>query len=439
MKNPLENLELKLLQTKKENAEKLEKIESKFKKEFGDFFSFLKSWEKPFFRAINVYFQLEKLDNPEKNDIDILKNSIQKSLEFLTLNKSKKEFLKQKLFELLNKKVDLNKIFWKNNDLRKNKNFPILQDLGKYWILNKNDLIKISLKYKETHNFLDSIWVLNKEKKEIIQQNYFELNDTKNKERIENFKNDFKEEIKNSKYLKIYPKIIKFIWKNYSRLKLKNKVESKKDKLRRMFKIAFLKLYRLKYSWIDIDKIIQKIESLDDLDEMISLLLKFFEVLKQNPKLEDDYIIWEEVEEIEQEITESEENKQKILFSEKNTLKANEILEKTEKTLGEKNLESLLSEWVDLVWENFVLRNIDDWIKAENDNLWEEEDEELDEEVDLEKYYEELKLEYEELEKKKMKLFLKWNYDELDLINDELLKLLVKLEKLEKLLWFWDE
>ncbi len=439
MKNPLENLELKLLQTKKENAEKLEKIESKFKKEFGDFFSFLKSWEKPFFRAINVYFQLEKLDNPEKNDIDILKNSIQKSLEFLTLNKSKKEFLKQKLFELLNKKVDLNKIFWKNNDLRKNKNFPILQDLGKYWILNKNDLIKISLKYKETHNFLDSIWVLNKEKKEIIQQNYFELNDTKNKERIENFKNDFKEEIKNSKYLKIYPKIIKFIWKNYSRLKLKNKVESKKDKLRRMFKIAFLKLYRLKYSWIDIDKIIQKIESLDDLDEMISLLLKFFEVLKQNPKLEDDYIIWEEVEEIEQEITESEENKQKILFLEKNTLKANEILEKTEKTLGEKNLENLLSEWVDLVWENFVLRNIDDWIKAENDNLWEEEDEELDEEVDLEKYYEELKLEYEELEKKKMKLFLEWNYDELDLINDELLKLLVKLEKLEKLLWFWDE
>jgi hypothetical protein len=37
MKNNLENLELKLIQTKIENSEKLDNIESKFNNKFGDF------------------------------------------------------------------------------------------------------------------------------------------------------------------------------------------------------------------------------------------------------------------------------------------------------------------------------------------------------------------------------------------------------------------
>jgi hypothetical protein len=53
----------------------------------------------------------------------------------------------------------------------------------------------------------------------------------------------------------------------------------------------------------------------------------------------------------------------------------------------------------------------------------------------LEEYYEELKNEFEHLEKKKNKLFLEWNYDVLDDINDELLELIVKLEKISKILW----
>jgi hypothetical protein len=39
MKNNLENLEIKLLQTKKENAEKLDKIETELKNKFSDFFT----------------------------------------------------------------------------------------------------------------------------------------------------------------------------------------------------------------------------------------------------------------------------------------------------------------------------------------------------------------------------------------------------------------
>jgi hypothetical protein len=109
-------------------------------------------------------------------------------------------------------------------------------------------LIKISLKYKETNNFLDAVSVLADNKKQIVKSHYYELNNDKIEKRQEHFEHDFKDEIKNSKLLQIYPKVLKFIGRNYIRLRLKNKVESKKDRLKRLYKIAFLKLYRLKYS-----------------------------------------------------------------------------------------------------------------------------------------------------------------------------------------------
>ena len=441
MKNNLENLEIKLAQTKKENSEKLDKIESEFKDKYSEFFDIvLKNDNLWFKRYISVDFQLEKLDNPEKSDFEILKNSISKALELLPLNQEKKEVLKEKLLLIL-KNNNLEKIFRKNNDLRKDKNYPILEDLKKYWVLDENDLIKVSLKYKETHKFLDSISVLDAHKKEIVKHNYFELNNTKSQDRIESFENDFSSEIINSKLLQIYPKVLKFIWKNYFKLRLKNKVESKKDRLKRLYKIAFLKLYRLKYSWIDIDKLLKKIDSISDFDEFISLIIKYFEVLKQNPNLQKDFLVSEEVEDVENTLSEAEDNKEKILFSEKNTIKVNEIFEEHDKKIGEENLEELLSDNVDLVWKNFIKReDISSWILAESNNIEEEDEEEENNKiVDVDKYYEDLKVEYDDLEKKKQKLFLEGNYDLLDNLNEDLLLILKKLEKLELLSWFEED
>jgi len=457
MKNNLENLEIKLAQTKKENAEKLDKIESEFKEKYSELFDIvLKNDNLWFKRYISVNFQLDKLDNPEKSDFEILKNSISKALEILPLNQEKKENLKDKLILLAKasswqvemwtegfSSLNMSEIFRKNNDLRKDKNYPILEDLKKYWVLDENDLIQINLKYKETHNFLDSIFVLSENKKEIVKHNYFELNNTKSQDRIESFENDFSSEIKNSKLLQIYPKVLKFIWKNYFKLRLKNKVESKKDRLRRLYKIAFLKLYRLKYSWIDIDKLLKKIDSISDFDEFISLIIKYFEVLKQNPNLQKDFLVSEEVEDVENALSEAEDNKEKILFSEKNTIKVNEIFEEHDKKIGEENLEELLSDNVYLVWRNFIKREeISSWILAESDNIEEEDDDDEEENnkiADIDKYYEVLKAEYDDLEKKKQKLFLEGNYDLLDNLNEELLLILKKLEKLELLSWFEED
>ncbi len=442
MKNNLENLELKLLQTRKENAEKLNKIESKFKKEFGNFLDIVFSQENLWFkRFINVAFQLEKLDNPELNDKEILKNSFKKALNIFPLELKRKNILETKFFSLLDKNFSFENIFLKNNDLRRDYNYPVLEALEKHNILNKDDLIKISLKFKETNNFLDSINVLSEEKKQIVKNHYYELNDDKTEERQENFKNDFKKEIWNSKVLKIYPKILKFIWKNYFRLKLKNKVESKKDRLKRVYKIIFLKLYRLKYSWIDIDKIIQKINSIDDFEDFLNLIIKYFEVLKQNPKLQKDYLVTEEIDDINQLKNQAEENKDKILFLEKNTIKVNDVFEETENKITQDNLDYLLSDNVDLIWNEFINREVNVWIYDDKNFIDDENDKDDEEEVDetnLEDYYEILKKEYEEIEKKKSKLFLNWEYDKLDDLNEELIDLFLKIQKIEKLLDIWD-
>ena len=192
-----------------------------------------------------------------------------------------------------------------------------------------------------------------------------------------------------------------------------------------MFKIAFLRLYRLKYSGIDINEILRKIESLDDLDSMISLLLKFFEELKENPVLQKDYVVSDEIEETENLLNEAEENKEKSLFTEENVIKASELLEEVENKLTNADLEKILSEDVDLVWENFIDRSVGK-LKEAKEKI-EEKSEEIDED-DLLKIFEE----------QKRLMFLDGNYDEIDNLNIELIKVLKNLEKMKKLLWIWD-
>ena len=454
MKNNLENLELRLIQTKLENAEKLDKIETEFKWEFGSFLDILfkndNLWIK---RFISVTYQLEKLDSWEINNLDNFKKTLNKAIEIFPINLEKRKVLFEKIIFLSKQKEIINEKFIDNSNLHKNKDFPILESLVKADILDKQDILKVSLKFKETKNFLDSIKVLDLNKIWIIKTHYFELNNTKSEDRIENFKIDFKEEIAESENIKIYPKVLKFIWKNYFKLKLKNKFESKKDRLKRMFKIAFLKLYRLKFSGIDITTIINKIDTLDDLDSMINLLLKYFEQLKQNPNLQKDYIVSDEIDEIEEIWTEAEENKEKILLSEEKMIEVSEILEENDKILEKWDLEELLSEDVEIIWKKFIKRkkinNLDlNLNKQEKVNFWiydeykienlEDEDDEEEEIIDLEEYYENLKNKLDEIELKKKKLFLNWEYELLDEINDELLVLLVKLKKVWILLWEWD-
>ena len=429
----LENLELKLAKTREENKEKLDKIEKNFKEEYFVFLEKIfendNSWTK---RLVSVLFQIEKLDNLEKNNSEIFNNSLKKSIENLSLSKEKKDLLLSKISVLEKNKNFLEEKILKNSDITKDTNFPILEDLVEKWVLEKSNLIDISLRYKEKNNFLESLKVLEINKFEIVKSHFFQLNNTKKIDRIDNFKNEFSSEIENSENAKIYPTVVNFVWKNYLKLRLPNKAETRLERLKRAFKIAFLKLNNLKFSGIDINEVLRKLESLDDFDVMFNLILKYFEELKNNPNLQKDFLASSDLEEAENLVNEAEDNKQKSIFTEENIVKATSIIEETEKKLTVEDLEKILIDEVDLVWWNFIHR----WVLS--DKIEEEKESKEVQEEDLMKMFEELKEKVFEIDKEKRKMFLTGEYEKIDALNDELIEVLKKLEKLKKLLWIAD-
>ena len=382
----LENLELKLAKTREENKEKLDKIEKNFKEEYFVFLEKIfendNSWTK---RLVSVLFQIEKLDNLEKNNSEIFNNSLKKSIENLSLSKEKKDLFLSKISVLEKNRNFLEEKILKNSDITKDTNFPILEGLVEKWALEKSDLIDISLRYKEKNNFLESLKVLEINKFEIVKSHFFQLNNTKKIDRIDNFKNEFSFEIENSENAKTYPTVVNFVGKNYLKLRLPNKTETRLERLKRAFKIAFLKLNNLKFSGIDINEVLRKLESLDDFDVMFNLILKYFEELKNNPNLQKDFLVSSDLEEAENLVNEAEDNKQKGIFTEENIVKATSIIEETEKKLTAEDLEKILSDEVDLVWWNFINR----WVLS--DKIEEEKESKEVQEEDLMKMLEELK------------------------------------------------
>lgn len=433
----IENIELKLSQSRNENSEKLDKIENEFNNEYWDLFNHLLQndnlWLK---RIISVYFQLQKLDYPEKTNNSILRESLIKWLDTIPLNWENKNFLFSKFEFILKNKNIVSENIIQHSDLKKDWNYAILESLLEYWNLNNNDIINISLKYKESWNFLESIVVLSEEKKELIKLNLNTLKSTSSHQKEKEFKNEFKDEISSSTLIQKYPRIINFIWKNYFKLKIKNKVESKNQRFKRLLKTAFLRLYKLRNLWIDINSIINKIDSLNDFEKLVSLLLKFFEELKQNPSIKQDYIVSDELENIQDLVNKWNLNKEKILFSESKIIKFSQVLEQWEKNIQEQDLEKILSEETWLVWWELINNSFQKtWFLMGEESEDDEIEEEINKQINLEDFLEKLKKELFELEDKKRKMFLNWDFEQIDLINDSLLKLDFKILKVKKILW----
>ncbi len=452
--NILENLELKLARTREEQAETVKQIE----KNFGETYKvFLESiFEKDtlgFKRFIWAYFILDCVDG--KTSKEAFESAMEKTLKQVPLQDDKKQELFKSIQKLEQKKdfIQENIIIEKN--IKKDPNFPILESLEQQGVLENTDIAEIALQYKSGKNIIESTHFLSDTKREIITKNFYELNNTNTQDKIKHFEEDYKEEIQACPMIRKFPKVTKFIGRYYSKLKLKNKVESKKDRLKRMFKLAFLRLYRYKFSGIDIDKIIEQIESYSDLESMVNLLIKYFEVLKQNPELAEAYSILDEVENAENIANEAEGNKDKEIQSEKNILETSKIIEEIEEGLSKADIENLLSDEVDLVGDEFIPHPVslslggegkqeissqetEAWIFVEN--IEEADSEEVDEKItkdDLEEKFKQLREELFELEDRKRKCFAEGKYDEIDEINDELIALWKKADKLKKLLWIW--
>jgi hypothetical protein len=336
-----------------------------------------------------------------------------------------------------------------------------LESLVSRNILNNSDLLSISSEFKSSWFIKYSLDWLSKEKRDLIN-NYIYLSNSINKEeKINLFKQENFEEIKALE--KKYPQnivdwVVKFVGRNFFKMKpYKKNIESRKLRLRRTFKIALLKLLRIKYKWFNIDELINKINSMQDFESMFKLIMKLIEIIPENNELLEKYSIWEEIDKVDESITEAEKNKQKILSGEESTIQICELLDLADKKLDKKVLDKILEESTDIIWTEIKIRKeikktnpnplsgaiIEKRWKIINwhfykDNITEEDDEEEEfyelTQLDLEIIYNEIKLDFSILEKEKLDYLLNYDFENLDLIVDKLTKIQIKLEKIEKLL-----
>lgn len=458
-KNNLENLEIKLKNAREENFEAFEKSEKLYKETYKDFLDwFFKSdilWVK---KIISAVFQLESIN--WKKTQESFNIALEKGLNILNISKEKKELLKAKILKLENKKEKILDIFVKNSEIIKDKNYPILESLASRNILNNSELLSISSEFKSKWFIKYSLYWISKEKRELINHYIYLSNWINKEEKINSFKQEYFSEIKvlEQKYPQnIVDWVVKYVGRNFFKMKpYKKNLESRKLRLRRTFKIALLKLLRIKYKWFNVEELIKKINSMQDFESMFQLIMKLIDIIPENDELLEKYSLWEEIDEVDEYISEAEKNKEKILSGEESTIKICDLLDDVDKKLDKKVLEKILDEETDIVWKEIKIRTShstsiksrDEEIKwkiinwhfyadqieeKEEDDDDEEEYEELRQQ-DLELLYNEIKLEFSILDKQKLDYLINGDYTNLDLIVDKLTKIQIKLEKLEKLL-----
>lgn len=434
----LENLEAKLKASRIENREILDKIETEYKKEYS---VFLDNFENTKFKEmVWVYFSFYKLDiinmNRNINNKEIFQKAVKKASEHLILSKNNKEILSEKVSSLEKTKFSFNDIFIKQINIKLDSNYPVLESFLNSNILNNSDLLEINLSFKKTNSIVKSISSLHKDKIELLKKAFFSVNDSKERN-IASFEKDFSKEIQKFPVFSSFP-IVNFIWPTYNRFDFLKTKESRIDVLKRALKIALLRLARFRKSGIDIDKIMSKINSMTDIESIINLLLEFLDKIRENKSLWDDYIISNDLEDSKKILLESDTNAKKVLDLENSTIKVNELLENTEKTLEKQSLVSILSDDVDLIWKEFKKRKkINIWILSlENEILDNKEDEE---DIDLETLLEKLEEEFLVLETEKRNMFLKAEFEKIDELNEKMLFLMKKTEKIKTLLWLNEE
>lgn len=443
--NQLESLELKLKNAREENREVFEQVEKDYNENYRDFVeSFFKTDVLGAKKSISALFQLEAFNG--KKGSESLKIALNKGLKILPIQEEKRELLALKIMNLEWKKTGVSDIITKNTNIEHSTNSPILESLLKQKIINNEDILIISSKYETTKDIRLSLRDISKDKRDIILKYFYELNSTKKLERTSNFKQEYSSEIKALEKKYSWPVIdwvVSFVGRNFFKMKpYKKRLESKKLRLRRTFKIALLKMLRIKYSWFNIEKLLKQIDSLDDFESMFKLIMKLIDVIPENNELLEKFSIQEEVDEVEEVVQEAEWNKQKILDWEENIIQISEKIREMDGIFAESDLEELLDEDTDFIWDEVKMRK-----EEQNTNTnspvvpFLKGDEGSDESVDvddkninIEEEYEKLKDQLLKVEKKKQKLFASWEFNLLDEINDQLLEIMVKMDKISKLM-----
>jgi len=437
-----ENFELKLQKIREESQEDFSHAEALFTSEYKT------SLEQLFPRdilGVKKYIQwlfiISYVEGESKDASQIFESSLQKWITSLPLSKEKQGRLISNI--LSSQETNISHISEVWEDMRRNSLFPVLEDLcieGELW---EEEFLAFQKWYEETGSFEKALSSLPDAPKDVLSSHIWLALSQGISEKKKWFQEEYHAELSvlEKQWYNTEP-LIFFVSRSYYRVPTRlRKYEHPKKRLRRTFKLALLRLLRLKLWNIDAAIILEKFEEGASFEDYFTLLYKLLDVLSENPDGKEKYTTLNLVEEIEADVYDAEITKEKILSWEKVTASISNLIGDTDAVLENGVLEKILEEGTDFIGDEIHFNHDEKaGIYAEATQAWEEEDEDSIEE-DVSKLtpswaYAALKEQFHELDEKKRQEFLQGNYEGIDEINEELFIIQSKLEKLSRLLWY---
>jgi hypothetical protein len=391
---------------------------------------------------------IDILHSSEKPDAwEVFKKSVSQVVETLPLSGEKKESLTQHILQASSLKHSLQDQFNNKEDISRDPFFALVEDLAVDGDISKEEFIILQQSYEVEWNFLRALESLPKNMREMFHSHINMALSTQHSSKKWEFEAEFSQELNTLKDSWInVESVVLFVSQSYYKTPGKfKKFEHPKRRMRRTFKIALLRLLRAKLWAVDARIYLDRFEAGEDFKDFFKLFFELLEVVAENPEGKEVFSLLNLDKDIQAEVFTAEENKQKILTGESLVMKIAGLFSagdahRDKQELEDGMLEKILDNTTDIVGEDIYFNR-----EEENAGIYSESsqarewDQDEEEEIDYDKMspetaYEMLKHEFHKLEDTKRKAFLEWRYDDIDIYNDDLLDIQLKLEKLDKLI-----
>lgn len=178
--------------------------------------------------------------------------------------------------------------------------------------------------------------------------------------------------------------------------------------MRRTFKIALLRLLRLKYSEFDSENILKLFENCETFEDYFFLLSRFFDILAENPEAPEIYQSFDEEITLKSLVLTAEQTQEKILNGESIIARISKLFSKNESSQESALLAKTLDASTDLIGEelHFAHNENAGIFKQAEEKQRQEDEEENYENMSPETAYELLSYEFQKLQNEKQKCFL---------------------------------
>ncbi len=442
-----ENLEVRLQKIREESSEIFEESEKVFWEKYEKQMKALFSRDILGARKnIKALFQLKYVDTVQcekkRDSKEIFRLSVEKVIATFPLSLEEKQQLSTKILSLWEKNIiELNK-YYQLNSLEMDPLYPLIEELLQDEEISFEEIFLLQKSYQSHKNLQTALEYVPENMRSLILQSISPIFSLGEWDGEEAFRNEYHQDIRTieQKGLNIFP-LIRFISRSYFRNPGKfKKRESARRRMRRTFKMALLRILRMKFGSIDAQKLMKQFDQCETFTEMMHLLYQLFEILGENSEMKESFQAIEEIEFVDKLIIKAEHTKEKILQWEQITARVSNIISDTDARLEEGILERVLDSDTHFHGDEILFAHGDDdmaGIYAETTDISEDEKDEddvVDEGDTLQGNYQRLKDRFQEVEEEKRKAFLTGEYDKIDVFNERLLHLESKMEKISKLL-----